>query len=146
MTNYLFWFAYLATLPGVIVPTRSAPDLLSFDELVTLSQTAHPAPPLQAKLDALLHTPFTSNAAAPAAIPPHRPVVNGLGPVLRVASWNIERGLNFDLIKLALSDPDGFLEAARRGGAMQVNRSRSNNSFARCVRPTSSSSTKWTWE
>jgi hypothetical protein len=35
----------------------------------------------------------------------------GVGVVLRVGEWNIERGLNFDLIRAALSDPDDFLLA-----------------------------------
>ena len=51
---------------------------------------------------------------------PHRPSVDGIGPVLRVASWNIERGSNFDLIKLALSDPEGFKKAALERGALDA--------------------------
>jgi len=50
------------------------------------------------------------------------PSVDGIGPVLRVASWNIERGLNFDLIRLALSDPDGFQQAALQGGMLDTNK------------------------
>ncbi len=48
-------------------------------------------------------------------IQPHRPNVNGLGPVLRVGLWNIERGLNFDEIRSALSDPGAFLRMTRTG-------------------------------
>ena len=108
-----------AVLPLLAAPQETdavtAPKLLSFGELVTLSNTDRPATPLAEKLDALLRSPFLSNAAA--GVKPHRPFVAGVGPVLRVASWNIERGLNFDLIRLALSDPDGFKTAAlRRGG------------------------------
>ena len=86
----------------------NAPEFLSFDELVTLSDTDQPAVPLAEKLNRLLTTPFLSNGGSLLSQRPHRPSVNGLGPVLRVASWNVERGLNFDLIRLALSDPDGF--------------------------------------
>jgi endonuclease/exonuclease/phosphatase family metal-dependent hydrolase len=39
--------------------------------------------------------------------------VSGLGPVLRVGLWNIERGLNFDEIRSALSDPRAFLRMTR---------------------------------
>jgi len=39
---------------------------------------------------------------------PHRPSVPGLGVVLRVGQWNIERGLNFDLIRSALANSGEF--------------------------------------
>jgi hypothetical protein len=48
--------------------------------------------------------------------------VDAIGPVVRIASWNIERGLNFDHIRLALSDPDGFRQAALRRGALDTNK------------------------
>jgi len=41
----------------------SAPEFLTFDELVTLSETDQPAAPLQEKLDRRLLTPIVSNAA-----------------------------------------------------------------------------------
>jgi endonuclease/exonuclease/phosphatase family metal-dependent hydrolase len=84
------------------------PRLLSFDDLVVLSSTPKPAAELGARLDDLLTTPFVSNDATAAAVEPHRPTVEKLGPVLRVASWNIERGLNFELIRAALTDTDEF--------------------------------------
>jgi endonuclease/exonuclease/phosphatase family metal-dependent hydrolase len=96
----------------------AARDILSFDELVTLSTTDQPGGPLAAKLDRILRTPILSNEAASAGTQPHRPLVDGLGPVLRVASWNIERGLNFDLIRLALCDPGGFQRAALQSGEL----------------------------
>jgi endonuclease/exonuclease/phosphatase family metal-dependent hydrolase len=99
------------------VPT-AAPDLLNFDELVALSESDQPAAPLQEKLDRLLRTPFLNNDAAAMGGGPHRPSVDGIGPVLRVASWNIERGSNFDLIKLALSDPEAFKQASLKRGAL----------------------------
>ena len=98
----------------------SAPEFLTFDELVTLSETDQPAAPLQEKLDRLLLTPIVSNAATLAGAQPHRPSVDGIGRVLRVASWNIERGLNYDLIKLALSDPAEFKAAALPRGALDT--------------------------
>jgi endonuclease/exonuclease/phosphatase family metal-dependent hydrolase len=88
------------------------PQLLSFDELVTLSSTAKPGGQLGARLYNLLTTPFVNNDAADAGVEPHRPSVDKLGPVLRVASWNIERGLNFELIRAALTDTDEFERVA----------------------------------
>jgi len=88
---------------------------LDFDELVALSEIDDPPEPLQRKLDHLLNTPYLGgNAAAQ----PHRPLDEGLGPVLRVACWNIERGFNFDLIRLAFSDPEGFQQTALEHGAL----------------------------
>ena len=52
----------------------------------------------------------------------HRPSVNGLGPALRVALWNIERGLEFDLIRFAFSDPDEFRRAAEQTGASDASK------------------------
>jgi len=89
--------------------------VLSFGDLVALSETSEPSLPLQEKLSYILSTPDVNNLAALHGFEPHRPWVNGLGPVLRVVSWNIERGLEFDLIRLAFSDPDGLrLAAAQR--------------------------------
>jgi endonuclease/exonuclease/phosphatase family metal-dependent hydrolase len=101
----------------------AGPELLNFDELVVLSNTGTPAAPLAQKLNVLLSTPFLSNDAALAGVQPHRPFVEGLGPVLRVASWNIERGLNFDLVRLALSDPAAFEQAASQLGPLDLNKS-----------------------
>jgi endonuclease/exonuclease/phosphatase family metal-dependent hydrolase len=63
-----------------------------------------------------------NNEASAGGVTPHRPLVEGLGPVVRVASWNIERGLNFDLIRLALSDPEGFTKAASQAGGFDANK------------------------
>ena len=116
----------VAILPCLVaaqeLASATAPELLNFDELITLSDTDQPASPLKEKLDHLLTTPFLSNQAASLPARPHRPSVNGLGPILRVACWNIERGLNFDLIRLALSDPDGFEHAAQERAALDPNK------------------------
>jgi endonuclease/exonuclease/phosphatase family metal-dependent hydrolase len=95
------------------------PELLSFNELAVLASTPKPEGALAARLDALLNTPFIHNEAASADDQPHRPTVRGLGVVLRVGQWNIERGLNFELIRSALADPNEFLHTTAtedRGG------------------------------
>ncbi len=38
-----------------------------------------------------------------------RPLVKGMGPSLRIVEWNIERGAEFDAIKLSLTNKDGFI-------------------------------------
>lgn len=88
----------------------SAPELLTFDELVQLSDIAEPEGALAERLYRLLHTPFVSNSAASRGVEPKRPVREPIGPVVRATMWNIERGSEFDLIRLAFSDPDRFLD------------------------------------
>jgi endonuclease/exonuclease/phosphatase family metal-dependent hydrolase len=88
------------------------PELLSFDDLATLSSTAKPEGPLAARLDALLTTPIVHNDAEAGSTQPHRPTVKPLGAVVRVGLWNIERGLNFALIRSALTDPTDFQRVA----------------------------------
>ena len=89
---------------------QQVPYLLSFDDLVALASSARPEGALGARFNALLNTPFGNNEAASSE--PHRPRVAGLGVVLRVGEWNIERGLNFNLIRSALSGRSEFLRAA----------------------------------
>jgi len=89
---------------------QQGPYLLSFDDLVALASSARPEGALGARFNALLNTPFVNNEAASSE--PHRPRVVGLGVVLRVGEWNIERGLNFNLIRSALSGRSEFLRAA----------------------------------
>jgi endonuclease/exonuclease/phosphatase family metal-dependent hydrolase len=94
------------------------PELLSFDELITLSTTAKPDGPLAGRLDALLNRPFVHRETSAAEAPPRRPNGKGEGPILRVGLWNIERGLNLDLIRSAFSSSDEFLSlAAKQAGA-----------------------------
>jgi endonuclease/exonuclease/phosphatase family metal-dependent hydrolase len=114
---------FLSPVLIILVPLLAAPqnsfksttpEFLSFDELVALSETDQPVPRLKAKLKTLLNTPMVGDKATSTKVKPRRPADNGLGRVLRAACWNIERGLNFDLIRLALSDPEGFQQAAAR--------------------------------
>lgn len=84
----------------------SAPP--SFNELVTLSSTAKPDVILAARLDSLLTTPFIHNEESAANAEPLRPTVANVDPVLRIGLWNIERGLNFEMILSALTDTNDF--------------------------------------
>ncbi len=99
------------------MPSRSAPDLLSFDDLVKLSDTPKPDGELGKRLGALLTTPFLSNEAHHAGSRPYRPSRPWLGPIVRAAMWNIERGHEFDLVRLAFSGSQPFVETvmAKKG-------------------------------
>jgi endonuclease/exonuclease/phosphatase family metal-dependent hydrolase len=86
----------------------SAPNLLSFDDLVQLEKVDDPSPELAIRLDQLLHTPFLSNEAFYGGARPNRPSSDALGPFIRATMWNIERGIELDGIKIALTEPDKF--------------------------------------
>lgn len=94
------------------IPRESAPGFLDYEELVRLSDHSHPSPAIREKVERLLHTPFIANHAHAAGVSPRRPAPRPLGPTLRAAFWNIERGSEFEWIRLALGDPDGFTAAA----------------------------------
>ncbi|HEX3659915.1 MAG TPA: endonuclease/exonuclease/phosphatase family protein [Acidobacteriaceae bacterium] len=97
------------------------PPLLSFDELVTLSRTAHPEGALGARLDAILQTPFLHREANREVDAPHSLSGNASDAPLRVGLWNIERGMNLDLIKAALTDTRAFEDLA---GASEMRQSK----------------------
>jgi endonuclease/exonuclease/phosphatase family metal-dependent hydrolase len=86
----------------------SKPDLLTFDELVELEQKDPPSPALAEKLERVVTTPIVSNEAYLKGAKPKRPSSPELGPYLRVILWNIERGIQFDPIRIALSEPEKF--------------------------------------
>jgi endonuclease/exonuclease/phosphatase family metal-dependent hydrolase len=77
----------------------------SYGELVSLSQDQPLPKTTQDKLSTILNSAVLDNSAPN---PPAPLQVKELGPTLRVAEWNIERGENFDWIVLALKDEKGF--------------------------------------
>jgi hypothetical protein len=90
------------------------PELLTYDELVTLSRPDPLPPALEAKLRTLTTTPFISNEAFYRGARPHRPVDKELGRSMRVVFWNIERGISLDSIKLIATDREAFIRKAAR--------------------------------
>jgi endonuclease/exonuclease/phosphatase family metal-dependent hydrolase len=94
--------------PPAPIDYTSGPALLTYKEILAL-QREHPRPEdLQAKLDLLLTTPFVSTRAWQSGQRPLKPESPRLGNFLRVAQWNIDRGLQFDAIRLVLADRDAF--------------------------------------
>lgn len=100
-------FACLSDAPTAYA-RRQAPELLAYDELVQLYEQKTPPAALQDKLRCLLTTPFVSNAAAARGVKPLLPSAARLGRFVRVVEWNIERGLDYDAVKLAFTDAAGF--------------------------------------
>jgi endonuclease/exonuclease/phosphatase family metal-dependent hydrolase len=87
----------------------SQPPLLTYEELVALNEEETIDPPLADKLHTLLTSPFINNEAYFAGTKPLRPDIKDMGPSLRLVEWNIERGIEFDGIKLLLMDKQGFI-------------------------------------
>jgi endonuclease/exonuclease/phosphatase family metal-dependent hydrolase len=89
-------------------PRFSKPELLTFDELVELEKNDPLLPALAEKLEHLVTTPFVSNEAYFDGAKPKRPSSPEVGPFLRAICWNIERGIHFNPIRIALSEPEKF--------------------------------------
>ena len=84
------------------------PEPLAHDELVRLYEQEKPPARLQLKLAALLRTPFVSNGASEGGAQPLLPRSSVLGRFVRVVFWNIERGLEYEAIEAAFTDPEKF--------------------------------------
>jgi len=87
---------------------ESGPELFSYDELVQLESEKLNSD-LVTKLHVLTTTPFINNEAYYRGAKPRPLDVDMIGPSLRVALWNIERGLELDDILLFLNDKDAFV-------------------------------------
>ena len=87
----------------------SEPQLFSYDELVQLSLDKPMSPELAEKLRVITSTPFVNNEAYLNGARPQPLEVPKLGTSLRVAFWNIERGLELDDIQLFLTDKNAFM-------------------------------------
>jgi hypothetical protein len=90
------------------------PEMFTYEELLVLGATDHVSGTVGDKLRTLTATPFISNEAYYRGATPHRPVLKHLGRSLRVVTWNIERGLELDGIKLLFANTDEFLKRAER--------------------------------
>jgi endonuclease/exonuclease/phosphatase family metal-dependent hydrolase len=105
----------------------SQPPLLTYKELVALGEQETVDPALAKKLNTLLTTPFVNNEAYFAGTKPLRPDLKGMGPSLRLVEWNIERGIEFDAIKLLLTDKQGFIAKVHSEAASNTNTEKAND-------------------
>ncbi len=108
MTKNFFLICLLLGLPSFLAQAQNDPELLNWNEIIQLYQQDNPPPALSDKLHRLLTTPFVRNTASDAGRRPLKPSVPAVGKILRVAQWNIERGLEFDAIRLAFTDSKQF--------------------------------------
>jgi endonuclease/exonuclease/phosphatase family metal-dependent hydrolase len=102
-------WVFASALPAQEYVRDSEPKLFSYDELVQLSVDQEMSPELAEKLRIITTTPFINNEAYLNGARPRPLDVPGLGPSLRVAFWNIERGLELDYIEQFLTDKDAFM-------------------------------------
>jgi endonuclease/exonuclease/phosphatase family metal-dependent hydrolase len=109
----------------------SQPEMLSYQELVTLGEEETVDPALAAKLHTLLTTPFVNNEAYFNGTKPLRPDLKGMGPSLRLVEWNIERGIEFDKIKLLLTDKQGFISEVHGDAASNTNAEKAKDEVLR---------------
>jgi endonuclease/exonuclease/phosphatase family metal-dependent hydrolase len=92
---------------GAVASPASTPELLSYEEMVELYDQDEPHETLQIKLRNLLTTPFVNNSASN-GIHPSSLKASSLGRYLRVAQWNIERGLEYEALASAFTDLSKF--------------------------------------
>ena len=92
------------------VPVQ-APRPFTFHELERLAIDDPPSGALAGHLSQVLSEPTIDNAATFAGTLPHQPVASGI-KVLRVAEWNINRGVNFDGVLSSLSKDSRFVGEA----------------------------------
>jgi endonuclease/exonuclease/phosphatase family metal-dependent hydrolase len=97
----------LAALAAVTANAQTqvfrAPELLTFDEIAALAVPADPPAGTAARLERILNEPFITSARA------GRPQAGEAR--IKAAFWNIERGREWQLIRLALTEPARFREA-----------------------------------
>jgi endonuclease/exonuclease/phosphatase family metal-dependent hydrolase len=102
---------------------QSGPPLLTYADLVTLYEEDVPPPELAARLRQILTTPFVSNSAGMRGT--RAGSQDDLGKqFIRVATWNIERGVEFEAIKAALMNDQRFfrrLPLAARSSRFDLN-------------------------
>jgi endonuclease/exonuclease/phosphatase family metal-dependent hydrolase len=84
------------------------PPLLTYSDLVELYENDAPAPALATKLDKVLSAPWVSNWVNGRQALPTKTIAGTQGDYLRVATWNIERGLEFEAVRAALTNDQKY--------------------------------------
>ena len=87
---------------------QRAPEVFAYAELKTLYDQETLPPAFADKLNRLLTTPFVDNSIKPPA-PLTFAQSPQLGEFLRVAQWNIERGIEYEAIEAALAGDEAKL-------------------------------------
>lgn len=105
--NIFLVFVFAVSFSAVSAKSDEAHKFLSYAELTTLYESEILPEPLEIKLKYLLTNPFVKNSNV-------NPKANsfsksaGMGEYIRVAHWNIERGLQYEVIEAAFTDLQKF--------------------------------------
>lgn len=92
---------------SITIAQQSGPPLLTYNDLLALYENDVPPAELATRLDRLLTTPFVNNSIGVRG--PKAGARKDFGKrFIRVATWNIERGVEFEAIKAALSNDQRF--------------------------------------
>ena len=102
-------FIFCASLPTAQPAVPSAADLLTYNELVKLYEQPVPPEELRIKVQKLLTTPFVNNEQSASGTVSRKPESAAIGHSLRIAQWNIERGIEYDALETVLTDPLKFV-------------------------------------
>ncbi len=111
----VFLLIFLFTFNSAQGQQANDPALLTYNELVSLYENDPPAEDLSNKLTKLLTTPFINNSVGTRTA--------NTRSMLRVANWNVERGLEFEALKAALTNDQRFfrrLTPAMRGSRFNL--------------------------
>lgn len=109
-----------AGVSGQQVAKVTGPPLLNYKDLVQLYEEDNPPEDLGRRLTELLNTPFVDNTATSHGVKPLKAIAPGFGKSLRVAMWNIERGLEFESIKAAFTHDEKFLRQTARNNGVEA--------------------------
>lgn len=106
----VFFFVILIAISTTAsrATSRRTADLFSYEELVELYEHDVPSEELLIKLQKLLTTPFVNNQASANGTRALKPN-STIGRVIRIAHWNIERGLEYEALESAFTNPYRFL-------------------------------------
>ena len=119
---FFLFVTFTNSTQGQQAGAASPPPLLTYNELVSLYETDPPSTDLSTKLGKLLTTPFVNNSSGVRG-PRVIKASWSQGGTLRVATWNIERGLEFDAVKAALTNDQRYfrrLPATMRGSRFNL--------------------------
>jgi len=91
-------------------------NFLNYDELVELSRHGHPGSDtaLGRKVDELLTTPLIDNRAWFQGRRPVQQMNSKLGPVLRIATWNIEKSMRMPEVIQAMTSGEAYAQLIDR--------------------------------
>ncbi|HYJ86701.1 MAG TPA: endonuclease/exonuclease/phosphatase family protein [Pyrinomonadaceae bacterium] len=103
---FLCVFIFCASLPQAQPAVPPAAELLTYNELVKLYEQIIPSEELRIKVQKLLTTPFVNNEHSASGAISIKPKSAAIGRSLRIAQWNIERGIEYDALESALTDPE----------------------------------------